>query len=109
MEEVDSLASLLRCKVGRFLTSYLHLPLGVPHKLWDVVEERFSRRLASWKKQYLSKGDSSTLIKSTLLSQPIYFMSFAISKREKHIRKDSKRFFMWKSLERQQDALSELA
>lgn len=49
VEEVDSLASLLGCKVGWFPT-YFGLPLGAPHKssiVWDSVEERFNRRLAS--------------------------------------------------------------
>ncbi|KAL6311865.1 hypothetical protein AAG906_021621 [Vitis piasezkii] len=53
VEEVDGLASLLGCKVGRFPTYHLNFPLGAPHKssiVWDVVEERHNRRLASWKK-----------------------------------------------------------
>ena len=53
VEKVDGLASLLGCKVGRFPTYHLNLPLGAPHKssiVWDVVEERHNRRLASWKK-----------------------------------------------------------
>ncbi|RVW79819.1 hypothetical protein CK203_047621 [Vitis vinifera] len=48
-----------------------------PHKLaaWDGVEERFRRRLAMWKRQYISKGGRLTLIQSTLSSMPIYYMS----------------------------------
>ncbi|RVW62986.1 DNA-directed RNA polymerase 3, chloroplastic [Vitis vinifera] len=34
--------------------------------VWDVTEERFKRKLAAWKKQYLSKGGRLTLIKCTL-------------------------------------------
>ena len=32
------------------------------------------RRLAGWKRLYLSKGDSVTLIKSTLSNLPTYFL-----------------------------------
>ena len=34
------------------------------------------KRLALWKRQYISKGGRITLIHSTLSSLPIYFMSF---------------------------------
>ncbi|RVW33020.1 hypothetical protein CK203_041517 [Vitis vinifera] len=59
-------------------SSYLGLPLGAPHKstaVWDGVEERFWRRLAIWKRQYISKGGRLTLIRSTLTSVPLYYMS----------------------------------
>ena len=39
------------------------------------MEERINRRLASWKKQYLSNGGRLLLLKSTFSSLPIYFMS----------------------------------
>ena len=41
---------------------------------WGAVEERFQRRLALWKRQYLSKGRRLTLLKNTLSSLLIYFM-----------------------------------
>ncbi|XP_059623077.1 uncharacterized protein LOC132266242 [Cornus florida] len=43
--------------------------------VWDLVIERVQRRLAGWKKQYLSKGGKVTLLKSTLSSLPTYFLS----------------------------------
>jgi hypothetical protein len=43
--------------------------------IWDGVIERMEKRLASWKKIYLSKGGRLTLIKSTLSSLPTYFLS----------------------------------
>ena len=43
--------------------------------MWDGVEERARRRLALWKRQYISKGGRITLIKSTLASMPIYQIS----------------------------------
>ena len=59
-------------------SSYLGLPLGAPHKstaVWDGVEERFWRRLAIWKRQYISKEGRLTLIRNTLTSVPLYYVS----------------------------------
>ena len=70
-EDVDRAAVLFGCKVGRFPTSYQGLPFGAPHRsigVSDVIDERFKRKLAAWKKQYLSKGGRPVLIKSTLSS-----------------------------------------
>ena len=43
--------------------------------VWDGVEDRFMKRLTSWKRQYISKGGRTTLIKSVLSSMPFYLMS----------------------------------
>ena len=78
MEEVDEMAVELGCKVGQLHAIYLGLPLGAPNKAisgWDGVEEKVRRRLAIWKKQYISKGGRITLIKSTMASMPVYQMS----------------------------------
>ena len=51
---VEELALWLGCKVGKLPTTYLGLPLGAPFKspsAWDVVEERFHKRLVLWEKQ----------------------------------------------------------
>ena len=75
---IEDLALELGCKVGGLPSCYLGLPLGAPFKsaaVWDGVEERFQKRLAMWKRQYISKGGRLTLIRSTLSSMPIYFMS----------------------------------
>ena len=75
---VEELALELVCEVGSLPTSYLGLPLGAKHKtlgVWDSVEERFRKRLASWKIQYISKGERLTLIPSTLSNLPIYYRS----------------------------------
>ena len=76
--KAEELASKLGCKIGSLPTSHLGLPLGAKHKalgVWDSVEERFRKRLASWKIQYISKGGRVTLIHSTLSSLPIYYQS----------------------------------
>ena len=85
MEDVDRATSLFGCRIGKFPTSYLGLPLGAPHRhcdVWDSIEERFKRKLSTWKKQYPSKGWWLVLIKSTLSNLPIYSMSlFAIPRK----------------------------
>ena len=82
---MENLSSVLGCRIGKLPTSYLGLPLGALFKssrVWDIVEERFKRRLAMWKRQYLSKVKRPTLVKSTLSSLPINFMSlFLIPKK----------------------------
>ena len=75
----EDLARVLGCKVGYLPSCYLGLPLEVAFKsswVWDVVEERFQKRLALWKRQYLSKGGRLTLVKSTLSSLPIYLCPY---------------------------------
>ncbi|RVW69295.1 hypothetical protein CK203_061342 [Vitis vinifera] len=68
----------LGCKVGSLPSTYLGLPLGASHKsvkVWDKVEERMRKKLALWKRQFISKGGRITLIRSTLASMPTYLMS----------------------------------
>ena len=84
-------------------TTYLGLPLGGLHKscrVWDVVEERFKRKLATWKKQYLSKGGRLTLIKCTLSYLPIYFMLLFVIPKKMSVRLERiQREFLWGDLE----------
>ena len=79
---METLASVLGCKIGSLPTSYLGLPLGAPYKatrVWDTMEERFKKRLSLWKRQCLSKGGRLTLLKSTLSGLPTYFLSLCDS------------------------------
>ena len=78
VENEESLALELGCKIGSLLAEYLGLPLGAKYKVasvWVGVEERFRKRLAKWKRQYISKGGRFTLIRSTLSNMPTYVMS----------------------------------
>ncbi|XP_028077120.1 uncharacterized protein LOC114279114 [Camellia sinensis] len=75
---LPTLAVILGCKASHLLVSYLGLPLGASYKakgVWDGVLERVQCQLARWKRQYLSKGERLTLVKSVLGSTPTYFMS----------------------------------
>ena len=78
MENVNALAAELGCHIVILPSTYLGLPLGAPHNsmvVWDSIEERIRKRLACWKRNYISKGGRVTLIKSTLASLPLYQMS----------------------------------
>ena len=86
---IEGLTLELGCKVGRIPSCYLGMPLGVAFNslaMWDGAEERFRRRLAMWKRQYISKGGRLTLIRSTLSSMPIYFMSIFYLPRKVRLR-----------------------
>ena len=75
---IEDLADELGCRIGKLPSTYLEVPLGMrrnPLQVWDGVEERFRKKLAMWKRQYISKGGRLTLIKSTLTNMPIYTMS----------------------------------
>ena len=99
VENMDDLAWEFGCRLGSLPTTYLGMPLGAPFKsvtIWDGVEERFRRRLAMWKRQYLSKGGRATLIRSTLSNLPIYLMSLlclpsSVKRRLEKIQRD----FLW--------------
>ena len=59
VSNLPRLAALLSCKIRSIPLNYLGMPLGAPHKalsMWDPILEKVERRLAGWKKLYLSKG-----------------------------------------------------
>ena len=70
VENLNQLASELGCRVGSLHSSYLRLPLGYKvnsSRLWEGIEEKFIKKLAAWKIQYISKGERLTLIKARCL------------------------------------------
>ena len=99
VENMDDLAWEFGCKVGSLPSTYLGMPLGASFKstsVWDGVEDRFRKRLGMWKRQYLSKGGRTTLIRSTLSNLPIYLMSLlclpsVVRRRLEKIQRD----FLW--------------
>ena len=78
VDNFDLLLIVLGCKQGTLPMKYLGLPLGAKFKdraIWNPILEKRERRLARWKRLYLSKGGRVTLIKSTLSNLPTYFLS----------------------------------
>ena len=78
MHNIDLLLTALGCKQGTLPMKYLGLPLGAKFKdktIWNPILEKMERRLAGWKRLYLSKGGRVILIKSTLSNLPTYFLS----------------------------------
>lgn len=78
MLNIDSLAWILGCKIGYLPMFYLELPLRAKFKskeVWNLVIERITLRLESWKAKLLLKGGRLTLLKSNLAIIPDYFLS----------------------------------
>ena len=99
VHNIKDLALELGCNVGGLPFCYLGMPLGAPFKsvvVGDGVEERFRKRLPMWKRQYISKGGRLTLIRSTLSSMPIYFMSLFCMPRKVRLRLEKIQMdFLW--------------
>ena len=77
VNNVHALAKILGCRVRTLPMTYLGMPLGVSYKapsIWNPILEKIERKLAGWKKLYLSKGGRLTLLKSMLSSLPTYFL-----------------------------------
>ena len=57
--DVHALAEILGRRVGTLPMSYLGMPLGASHNspsIWNPILEKIERKLAGWKRLYLSKG-----------------------------------------------------
>ncbi|XP_057489420.1 uncharacterized protein LOC130775285 [Actinidia eriantha] len=97
--DMRSLVTRLGCNTGILPFTYLP-PLGLSFKskvVWGPVVDRVKRRLASWKRQYLSKGGKLTLIKSSLSSMPTYLLSlFTVPKSIAMRLEKLMRDFLWK-------------
>ena len=100
---IEELKHLLGCKQSGLPMQYLGLLLGATFKemaIWNPVLERVEKRLASWKRLYLSKDGKITLIKSTLSSIPTYFLSlFPIPAKVANRLEKLQRDFLWCGLE----------
>lgn len=66
-EVIQPLARNLAYNVGKLPYIYLGLPLAGNSRsksFWDLLVEKFERKLSSWKRNYLSIGGRITLIKA---------------------------------------------
>ncbi|XP_050277959.1 uncharacterized protein LOC126719454 [Quercus robur] len=66
VNNVHALAKILGCRIGTLPRTYLGMLLGASHKsliIWNPILEKIKRKLAGWKKLYLSKGGRLTLLK----------------------------------------------
>jgi hypothetical protein len=78
-EVADQSAEMFGYRIGEFLLTYLGIPIHyrkLSNTDWKRVEERFEKRLNSWKGKHLSIGGKLTLINSVLSSLSMYMMSF---------------------------------
>ena len=93
----DLLADVLGCEVGSLSSSSLGMLLGVRFNFeiaWDRVEERFRKRLALLKRQYISKGGGIQA-----LCRAFLFISCLFSPCQERLNLDFIRFgetFYWK-------------
>ena len=72
-------AQLFGCKTGGLPFKYLGIPLHhrkLSNKDWAIIEERFQKKLSSWKGKLLSVGGRLVLINSVLTSLAMYMLSF---------------------------------
>lgn len=70
--------NILGCKIEVWPIKCLGLPLGgKPSSIsfWDLVIERIQKKLARWKKSYISLGGRITFINVVMSNVPIYYMS----------------------------------
>lgn len=77
-EELQLFANILDCKIVELPIKYLGLPLGANPKriaTWKPIIEKMERKLALWRRKYISIGGRINLIKSTLCYLPQYYMS----------------------------------
>jgi hypothetical protein len=78
-ERIVEYVRLFGCKEGEFPFRYLGIsmsPRRLFNKDWRIVEERFQKKLSSWKGKLLSSGGRLVLINSVLSSLPMFMMSF---------------------------------
>jgi hypothetical protein len=72
-------SQLFGCKIGAFPFRYLGILMHyrkLSNRDWKQVEERFEKKLSSWKGKLLSSGGRLVLINSVLSSLPMLMMSF---------------------------------
>ena len=75
----EQFAQIFGCGIGEFPFRYLGIPMShrkLSNKDWNRVEERFEKKLNSWKGKHLSYGGRLILINSVLSSLSMFMFSF---------------------------------
>ena len=92
-------AASLLCKVGSFPLTYLGLPIGGNSSriaLWDPIIKKIEKKLATWKGKLLSMAGRLALIKASIASLPLYYMSlFPAPKGVIEVINKLQRQFLW--------------
>ena len=71
--------NIFGCQVAETPLTYLGIPLHfkrISNKDWKVIEDRFERKLSTWKGKMLSYGGRLTLINSVLSNLSVYMFCF---------------------------------
>jgi len=72
-------AMVLNCRVGTLPFMYLGLPIGGDSwkiEFWRPILNSITSRLSNWNCKFHSFGGRLILLKSVMLSLPVYFLSF---------------------------------
>jgi hypothetical protein len=72
-------ANLFGCNTGCVPFKYLGIPMHhrkLSNNDWKIIEEKFQKKLSSWKGKLLSVGGRLVLINSVLTSLAMYMLSF---------------------------------
>ncbi|XP_028062203.1 uncharacterized protein LOC114265575 [Camellia sinensis] len=95
----SQVAEFFNCKMKILPINYLGMPLGANPKrvsTWEPIIDKVKKRLASWKRRYLSLRGRITLIKSVLSSLPLYYMSiFKMPSKVANLIDKYQRSFLW--------------
>lgn len=78
-EQETLYSSMFGCKLGVLPFKYLGIPMHhrkLSNRDWKMIEDRFEKRLSSWKGKLLSAGGWLVLISSVLSSLPMFMLSF---------------------------------
>ncbi|XP_062193487.1 uncharacterized protein LOC133896859 [Phragmites australis] len=78
-ESVEEYSHLFGCEMGNYPFRYLGIPMHhrkLSNKDWRIIEDRFQKKLSSWKGKLLTIGGRLVLINSNLSSIVMYMLSF---------------------------------
>jgi hypothetical protein len=79
-ESEQQYAELFGCKPGSLPFRYLGIPMHhrkLSNFNWHVVEDRFKKKLSSWKSKHLSAVGRLVLIEYVLTSIAMFMLSFS--------------------------------